>query len=50
MRSIGVLRMCAVIACVIAPAPAVLAQTTEPTTRESAIERAQAEKTKTLHP
>ena len=33
-----------------APAPAVLAQTTEPATRESAIEQAQAEKTKNLHP
>ena len=50
MRTIGVLRMCAVVALMAAVTSPVLAQAPEPTTREAAIEQAQAEKSKTLHP
>ena len=50
MRTIGVLRMCAVVALAAAVTSPVLAQAPEPATREAAIEQAQAEKSKTLHP
>ena len=50
MRTVGVLRMCAMVALMAAVASPVLAQEPEPATREAAIEQAQAEKSKTLHP
>jgi hypothetical protein len=50
MRAIEVFGLSAVVAITIGRAPSAFAQTTEPATREAAIEQAQAEKTKTLHP
>ena len=50
MRTVGVLRMCTVVALTAAATAPVLAQEPEPTTRQAAIEQAQAEKVKTLHP
>ena len=50
MRTGDVLRMCAIVALTAAVTSPVLAQEPEPATREAAIEQAQAEKSKTLHP
>src|SRR5213594_2884313 len=50
MRSVGMYSVFAVIALVAGSATSVVAQAPEPTTREAAVEQAQAEKVKTLHP
>ena len=50
MRTGDVLRMCAMVALTAAVTSPLLAQAPEPATREAAIEQAQAEKSKTLHP
>ena len=50
MRAIELFGLSAVVAITIGWAPGAFAQTTEPATRQAAIEQAQAEKTKTLHP
>jgi hypothetical protein len=50
MRSVGMWRLFTVIVLAAGPAASVGAQEPEPTTREAAIEQAQAEKVKTLHP
>ncbi|HEV8319713.1 MAG TPA: BamA/TamA family outer membrane protein [Vicinamibacterales bacterium] len=50
MRSVGMWRAFTVIALVAGSATSVVAQEPEATTREAAVEQAQAEKVKTLHP
>jgi len=50
MRTFGVLSMSAVVALTAGAASPLLAQEPEPATRQLAIEQAQAEKTRTLHP
>jgi hypothetical protein len=50
MRASEVFILTAVVALTVGAASAARAQTTEPATRQAAIEQAQAEKTKTLHP
>src|SRR5215218_5848830 len=50
MRRIEMFALGAVVASVVASAPPALAQTTEPASRQAAIELAQAEKSKSLHP
>ena len=50
MRAVGMWRLFTVVALVAGPARSIVAQEPEATTREAAIEQAQAEKVKTLHP
>src|ERR671924_2052908 len=50
MRTLRTLRLMASLALTSCPATSVLAQESQATTREGAIEQAQAEKVKTLHP
>ena len=50
MRTVGIRRLCAVVVVVVGTATSVLAQDSEPATREAAIEQAQAERVSTLHP
>src|SRR6185295_12587468 len=50
MRRVGTWRMVALSCLIVGSATAALAQQSEPTTREKAIEEAQADKAKDLHP
>ena len=50
MRRVGMWRLCIVVALATGAATSVVAQEPDATTREAAIEQAQAEKVKTLHP